>query len=90
MVELLVGVSILICGTVLYLLYHIYIFSMIWAPGLDAVFNMWSDLCFIHVKRSIIIYLNERLIVVRLCIALTYAFWHCTLGLKVEVIQTEV
>jgi len=35
----------------------------------------------------VVMYLKERLMVARLCIALTHAFWHCTLGHKVEVIQ---
>ena len=67
--------------------YHIYIFSVIWTPSLDAVLNMfslisylWSNVASYMLKRmlneSIVIYLNDLLIVARLCIALVYVFWN--------------
>ena len=49
---------------------------------------MWLDVgLYRMLNNSFAMYLNERLMVAKLCIALAYAFWHCTLGHKVEVIQ---
>ena len=84
MVGLLVWVSILWHSIVSSPAYLYLWYNMGSRPGRSTQYVVG---CRFYIMTLLLMYLNQCLIVARLCVALAYAFWPCTLGHKVEVIQ---